>query len=474
MSTSPLCSPPPTQNPTLTEEVAVTTADSKSQQSEKSDEAWFSPALWQQRRILARQLIDRENATSVIDFGCGEGALVSFLIWESQGDYPIRRLVGVDLDPSELARANEDCQPQDFELGDKLRVHSLEIEFFQGSVARADKRLLGFDALACMEVVEHLDPEVLSEFWNVVLGTLKPKLLIVSTPNAEFNIHFTQLNYGTDHAILRNTDHRFEWTRQEFEAWCKKAADQYGYSVSFTGVGNLPHQDPAVGFCTQVAVLKDLHPSNPPIHSAQEDVYTPFAKIDYPTYDKVHSEEDNLEYLLERIARTRPQPPPPQKEQDQLNEERASDGLDPWICPAVEMGVLTLDDLWLETAVRQRCKTKGNMICILGKSPLLHVDVSHGRVTFYEQDAFWAESDKKYDALFTVSMAPESLSDDDEDKDENRDAFFEEGYVNENDEYQFAVHDEQEQEPESPWDESTSWSWNKEEKAECLFYPVMD
>lgn len=90
--------------------------------------------------------------TQVIDFGCGEGALVSFLIWETQGDYPIKRLVGVDVDPGSLAQANEECQPQEFELGDNLRVNNLQIEFFQGSVSKADKRFLGFDALACMEV----------------------------------------------------------------------------------------------------------------------------------------------------------------------------------------------------------------------------------------------------------------------------------------------------------------------------------
>jgi len=51
-----------------------------------------------------------------------------------------------------LVQASDQCQPQDYELGDYVRVHSLHIEFFQGSVSQADKRLLGFDALACMEV----------------------------------------------------------------------------------------------------------------------------------------------------------------------------------------------------------------------------------------------------------------------------------------------------------------------------------
>ena len=64
-----------------------------------------------------------------------------------------------------------------------------------------------------------MDPPVLEKFWGVVLGALKPKLVIVSTPNAEFNIYFSQLNYGTPKAIFRNDDHRFEWTRREFQDW---------------------------------------------------------------------------------------------------------------------------------------------------------------------------------------------------------------------------------------------------------------
>ncbi|GJJ73882.1 small RNA 2'-O-methyltransferase [Entomortierella parvispora] len=363
--------------------------------TEASEEARFFPPLWQQRRNLARSILDKEHATSIIDFGCGEAALTSFLISETDGDYPVTRLAGVDMDADSLAQASHQCQPQDYELGENVRVHNLEVELFKGSVAQADKRLLGFDALACMEVVEHLDPEVLDEFWGVVLGTLKPKLVIVSTPNAEFNIYFPQLNYGTENAILRNDDHRFEWTRQEFQTWCQEAADKYGYSVEFTGVGRLLNQDPLVGCCTQVGVLRDMNPSRAPRMTATEEVYTLFTKIVFPTYDKVHTDEDTVAYILERIARTRPLPPPSQEEQDKENAERAREGLDPWVWPAVELGRMPLEDLWLDKATRQRCKKLGNMVRILEKSPLVNVDVAQNLVTFDEENEFWAESDRQ-------------------------------------------------------------------------------
>ncbi|KAI7817031.1 hypothetical protein BC939DRAFT_467189 [Gamsiella multidivaricata] len=193
--------------------------ESLEEQGESAQEILFFPPLWQQRRNLARRIIDEHHATSVIDFGCGEAALMSFLIWESSGEHPITRLSGVDMDESRLTLATDACQPQDYELGSNLRVNKLAIEIYHGSVAQADSRMIGFDALACLEVVEHLDPDVLEQFWGVVLGKLRPKLVIVSTPNAEFNVYFPQLKYGTPEAVFRNDDHRFEWTRQEFEDW---------------------------------------------------------------------------------------------------------------------------------------------------------------------------------------------------------------------------------------------------------------
>ncbi|PUU83536.1 hypothetical protein B9Z19DRAFT_1072290 [Tuber borchii] len=37
---------------------------------------------------------------------------------------------------------------------------------------------------------------------------------------------------------MRHHDHRFEWTRSEFRAWARDAAEKFGYKVKFTGVGS--------------------------------------------------------------------------------------------------------------------------------------------------------------------------------------------------------------------------------------------
>jgi hypothetical protein len=38
----------------------------------------------------------------------------------------------------------------------------------------------------------------------------------------------------------RNSDHRFEWTRDEFMSWAHELAAERGYSVRFDGVGGGP------------------------------------------------------------------------------------------------------------------------------------------------------------------------------------------------------------------------------------------
>ncbi|KAF9310563.1 Small RNA 2'-O-methyltransferase [Podila horticola] len=148
---------------------------------------YFSPPLWMQRRQFIRQFIDENKATSVIDYGCGEAALTSILIGETWQDHQIRRIACVDIDLDCVTTAAAACQPQEYDMGDGLRVHDLTIDLYQGSVSDADQRLIGYDALACAEVVEHLHPEVLAGFWKTVLGAYCPRLVIVTTPNAEFN-----------------------------------------------------------------------------------------------------------------------------------------------------------------------------------------------------------------------------------------------------------------------------------------------
>lgn len=70
-----------------------------------------------------------------------------------------------------------------------------------------------------LEVIEHIDPEDLELVSKTIFGLYQPKTVILSTPNAEFNVNFPNLKYGTEQSIFRHWDHRFEWTRAQFNEW---------------------------------------------------------------------------------------------------------------------------------------------------------------------------------------------------------------------------------------------------------------
>lgn len=82
-----------------------------------------------------------------------------------------------------------------------------------------DQRLMNYEAIICSEVIEHLYPDILDKILPVTLGIYQPRVLIVTTPNAEYNINFEDLNYGKPNATMRHDDHKFEWTRQQFQEW---------------------------------------------------------------------------------------------------------------------------------------------------------------------------------------------------------------------------------------------------------------
>lgn len=111
-----------------------------------------------------------------------------------------------------------------------------------------DTRLSGFDAAAVVEVIEHLDPPRLAAFERVVFEHAIPGAVIITTPNCEYNARFGTLPAGQ----FRHKDHRFEWTRSEFQTWANAVAQRFGYSVAFYPVGN---EDPTVGAPTQMGVF---------------------------------------------------------------------------------------------------------------------------------------------------------------------------------------------------------------------------
>jgi hypothetical protein len=111
-----------------------------------------------------------------------------------------------------------------------------------------DRRLSGYDAATLIEVIEHLDPPRLAALERVVFENAQPGTVVVTTPNAEYNVKFESLPPGR----FRHKDHRFEWTRAQFAQWANATAARFGYGVRFLPVGP---EDPAIGAPTQMGVF---------------------------------------------------------------------------------------------------------------------------------------------------------------------------------------------------------------------------
>ncbi len=195
--------------------------------------------LGEQRIQVVLDTVRTLGATRVLDLGCGEGRLISELILEPA----IGSVTGLDVSHRALETAGQRLHLDTLPNRQRERINLLH-----GSLTYRDKRLAGFDAAIAMEVIEHIDPPRLDAFEEVVFGSAKPGAVLITTPNVEYNTLFTGLAAGD----FRHRDHRFEWTRQQFQAWSRAVADRRQYDVRFADIG--PEHD-THGAPTQMAVF---------------------------------------------------------------------------------------------------------------------------------------------------------------------------------------------------------------------------
>jgi 3' terminal RNA ribose 2'-O-methyltransferase Hen1 len=196
-------------------------------------------SLNEQRVGAVLAALRASGARRVLDLGCGEGKLLRELMRDRQ----FEQIVGMDVSIRTLEIAQR-----------RLKVDRLSpaqanrLELIHGSLMYRDRRLEGFDAAAVVEVVEHLDPPRLSAFERVLFEFAKPGVVVLTTPNREYNACWETLPTGS----FRHPDHRFEWTRGEFQDWASGLADRFGYAVRFLAVGP---EHPDLGSPTQLGVF---------------------------------------------------------------------------------------------------------------------------------------------------------------------------------------------------------------------------
>jgi len=191
------------------------------------------------RRHEAVLAVLREcGARTVGDFGCGAGALTAALV----EDATFERVVAVDVSVRALRMAARRLR-----LDRMPQARRDRLELFQSALTYRDERLAGLDAAVLMEVIEHVDAERLGAVERAIFGFAAPGTVVVTTPNAEYNAE-----YGLAEGALRHSDHRFEWTREQFREWAERVGGAYRYRVRFVPVG----PETAAGPPTQMAVFE--------------------------------------------------------------------------------------------------------------------------------------------------------------------------------------------------------------------------
>jgi 3' terminal RNA ribose 2'-O-methyltransferase Hen1 len=199
-------------------------------------------SLHEARLETVLDVLKASGAKRVVDLGCGEGKLLRLLLKERQ----FEKILGMDVSYRVLEIARERMHWET--MPEKQRER---IQVIQGSLNYRDKRLEGFDAAAVVEAIEHLDAARLAALERVLFEFARPGTVVMTTPNREYNVKWESLPAGE----MRHKDHRFEWTRAEFEAWGKGAAERFGYEVEFLPVGP---EDAVVGTPTQMGVFRLL------------------------------------------------------------------------------------------------------------------------------------------------------------------------------------------------------------------------
>ncbi|WP_225849395.1 3' terminal RNA ribose 2'-O-methyltransferase Hen1 [Streptomyces sp. HPF1205] len=197
-----------------------------------------TPLAVQRREAILAELRAR-GAARVLDMGCGQGQLTAAMLKETR----FTEVVGVDVSVRALDIAARRLRLD--RLGER---QSARVRLLQGSLTYTDARLKGYDAAVLSEVVEHVDPPRLPALEYAVFGAARPRTVVVTTPNAEYNVRWETLPAGH----VRHADHRFEWNRAEFADWARAVAERHGYGVGLVPVGP---EDPEVGPPTQMAVF---------------------------------------------------------------------------------------------------------------------------------------------------------------------------------------------------------------------------
>jgi hypothetical protein len=186
----------------------------------------------------------------------------------------LRRIAGLDISQDSLLEAIEVTAPPPeepspfftyFSYSNRDRWEDLRVELWQGSLDVYNDALDNFEAFIMTEVIEHLYEKQLNKFPEILFGNYRPRIIVITTPNYDFNKFFNKAKQacadeasrdmgekpedetkssfkdptGRTDRYFRDDDHKFEWTEEEFKEWCEGITSKFDYTVEYSGVGSL-------------------------------------------------------------------------------------------------------------------------------------------------------------------------------------------------------------------------------------------
>ena len=179
-------------------------------------------ALHEQRLDQVTSSLVASGVRSVLDVGCGSGALLQRLL-QAQA---FVALTGLEPSGLSLRQARE-------RLADWLEPDGgAGVTVKRAGVETPDPAGHDHEAITLVEVLEHLEPGRLSRMEETLFGIYQPRLLLLTTPNSDYNPL-----YGLGPGEFRDPDHRFEWGRGRFRQWATGVARRNGYRVRIGGIG---------------------------------------------------------------------------------------------------------------------------------------------------------------------------------------------------------------------------------------------
>lgn len=180
--------------------------------------------------------INETGARTILDLGCGTGDLILRLAMLPG----LTRITGIDTDLDALRRLQ--TRLADLPEGPRARV-----QIAHASMTRGHPNLRGHDCACLVETIEHLPPGDLNRLERALFADMRPRHIIVTTPNADYNPVL-----GVPAHRFRHPGHHFEWSRDRFGQWAGGVAARGGYRVTRRDVAGA---HPVLGGASQMALF---------------------------------------------------------------------------------------------------------------------------------------------------------------------------------------------------------------------------